>query len=267
MGNSTSAPAAAAPKVDLEHSESIRQLRRRHKQEIYKVKKQAEINQEWLKKDASQAREDTMMVAAISGSLVIASLGFGIWSRRGFASQRKILTEVRTKATEQQARQLVEIEGMQTRAAADAKKQMLFANQSFAKSLLDVADNLDRALTAVPSGSLKDNEEFTSFVEGITLTEKELLGAFETHGVEKLQPYNQLFDPNFHEAVMQLQDLEKPHNVVCEVLQSGYTIHDRIIRPARVGVNQNPGVPAATAESNAGEATEEAADEPQKKEE
>ncbi|KAJ0441987.1 putative GrpE nucleotide exchange factor [Helianthus annuus] len=131
------------------------------------------------------------------------------------------------------------------REAENAKK---FAIQSFAKSLLDVADNLGRASLAVkdrfmkietaedPTGALP---LLKTLLEGVEMTEKQLVEVFKKFGVERYDPMNEQFDPNRHNAVFQVPDQSKPPNTVAAVMKPGYMLHERIIRPAEVGVVSN----------------------------
>ncbi|KAI3781777.1 hypothetical protein L2E82_11801 [Cichorium intybus] len=131
------------------------------------------------------------------------------------------------------------------RTKREAEISKKFAIQSFAKSLLDVADNLGRASSVVkdkftkmdtsedPSGALK---LLKTLMEGVEMTEKQLAEVFKKFGVEKYDPVNEEFDPNRHNAVFQVPDPSKPPNTVAIVMKPGYMLHERIIRPAEVGV-------------------------------
>nr|GMC55190.1 grpE protein homolog 2, mitochondrial-like isoform X1 [Ipomoea batatas] len=120
-------------------------------------------------------------------------------------------------------------------------------HQNFAKSLLDVADNLGRASSVVKESFSKidtanDNTGavplLKTLLEGVEMTEKQLAEVFKKFGVTKYDPINEEFDPNKHNAVFQVPDPSKPPGTVAIVLKSGYMLHDRIIRPAEVGVTQ-----------------------------
>lgn len=119
----------------------------------------------------------------------------------------------------------------------DAKK---FAVSSYSRDLLPVADNLKRALDAIPD-ELKQNEQINNLIEGIQATERELLRTFEKNGLVKLDPINQVFDPNFHEVMFEAPDPSKPAGTIMQVMETGYMLHDRLIRPARVGVVKDDG--------------------------
>lgn len=117
--------------------------------------------------------------------------------------------------------------------------------QNFAKSLLDVADNLGRASSVVKESFTKIDSSQDSagavpllktLLEGVEMTEKQLTEVFKKFGVEKYDPTNEQFDPNRHNAVFQVPDPTKPPDTVAVVLKAGYMLHDRILRPAEVGV-------------------------------
>lgn len=108
-----------------------------------------------------------------------------------------------------------------------------FANETVFKQFLSVVDNLERAID-----SAEDNEDQKSLLEGVKMTHKELLKVFETFNVKPVEAQNQAFDPNFHQAVTQEETDEVPENTVTKVLQTGYLLHDRLIRPAMVVVSK-----------------------------
>ena len=98
-------------------------------------------------------------------------------------------------------------------------------------------DNLRRALDAIPAEARTAGDAgFTALVEGVEMTERAMLSALERHGVQKLEPVGQKFDPNFHQAMFEVPNPEVPNNTVVQVVQAGYTIGERVLRPAMVGV-------------------------------
>ncbi len=118
----------------------------------------------------------------------------------------------------------------QQRESAEFKK---FANETIFRQLLTVVDNLERAID-----STRKDIDNGGLLEGVKLTYKELLKLFETFNVKPVEAENQLFDPNFHQAVTQEETDEFPENTVSKVLQKGYLLHDRLIRPAMVVVSK-----------------------------
>ncbi|KAM1149393.1 grpE protein homolog 2, mitochondrial isoform X2 [Malus sylvestris] len=142
-------------------------------------------------------------------------------------------------------RSYAEIENVMERTKREAENSKKFAIQNFAKSLLDVADNLARASSVVKESFSKLDESKDSggafpllktLLEGVEMTEKQLLEVFRKYGVEKYDPTNEAFDPNRHNAVFSLQDASKPPGTVAVVLKAGYMLHERVVRPAEVGV-------------------------------
>ncbi|KAK9689381.1 hypothetical protein RND81_09G056000 [Saponaria officinalis] len=142
-------------------------------------------------------------------------------------------------------RSYAEMENVMERTRRDAENSKKFAVQSFAKSLLDVADNLSRAssVTKESFGKIDVSGDtigavpvLKTLLEGVEMTEKQLAEVFRKSGIEKIDPTNEQFDPNRDNAVFQVPDSSKPPGTVAVVLKAGYKLHDRIIRPAEVGV-------------------------------
>ncbi|PWA52707.1 grpE nucleotide exchange factor [Artemisia annua] len=140
---------------------------------------------------------------------------------------------------------LADSENLIQRTKREAENSKKFAVQSFAKSLLDVADNLSRASSVVKESFVKIDASQDSagavpllktLLEGVEMTEKQLAEVFKKFGVEKYDPTDEQFDPNRHNAVFQVPDSTKPADRVAVVLKAGYMLHDRILRPAEVGV-------------------------------
>jgi molecular chaperone GrpE len=132
-------------------------------------------------------------------------------------------------------RALAETENVRRRAQrerADAEKYGLV---KFAGDLLSVADNLRRALDSLPEVEAGDDRT-KSLLAGVAATERELLAAFERHGLKRIDPKGERFDHNFHQAVFEVESTGRPTGTVVEVLQPGYVVHDRLLRPAMVGV-------------------------------
>uniref|UniRef100_A0A5B7APH7 GrpE protein homolog n=1 Tax=Davidia involucrata TaxID=16924 RepID=A0A5B7APH7_DAVIN len=149
------------------------------------------------------------------------------------------------KMQEKVLRTYAEMENVMDRTRREAENSKKFAIQSFAKSLLDVADNLGRASSVAKDSFAKiDASKDTAgavpllktLLDGVEMTEKQLAEVFKKFGVEKFDPTNEQFDPHRHNAVFQVQDASKPPDTIAVVLKSGYMLYDRIIRPAEVGV-------------------------------
>lgn len=142
----------------------------------------------------------------------------------------------RTK--DQMIRALAEAENTRRRAVKDKEDASKFAVTSFSRDLLSVADNLRRALDAIPAELVAENPQVKSFTDGIEATERELLRSFEKNGITKIEPLDQPFDPNFHEVMFEAPMPDKANGTIIQVLEPGYTINGRILRPARVGISK-----------------------------
>lgn len=149
-------------------------------------------------------------------------------------------------AKEQAVRALAEAENTRRRAQKEREDATKYAVSSFAKDLLDVSDNLRRALEAVPTDLLDTQPQVKNLVDGIEATERTLLRTFEKHGIKKLEPLDELFDPNFHEVMFEAPAPGKPSGIVMQVIEPGYTLNDRLLKPARVGVTKDDGSPTST---------------------
>ena len=133
-------------------------------------------------------------------------------------------------------RALAETENQRRRAQREREDAQRYAASNFAKELLDVADNLRRALSSVDAQSLRD-EHAKGLLEGVAATERALLAAFERHGLKRVEPQiGERFDPNLHEAMFEVPNTGQPPGSIVQVLQAGYRMHDRLLRPAMVGV-------------------------------
>jgi len=137
---------------------------------------------------------------------------------------------------DQALRALAEAENTRKRSERDRQDTAKFAVSSFAKELLSVADNLRRALSAITPESQANSPELKNIYTGVEMTERELLGLFERNGIKKIEPMGQKFDANLHEVLFEIDAPDKPPGTVMQVIEPGYTIHERLLRPARVGV-------------------------------
>jgi molecular chaperone GrpE len=136
-------------------------------------------------------------------------------------------------------RALAETENVRRRAQREREDTQKYAVSGFARDLLSTADNLRRALDSVPEAEIKDART-RSLLDGVAATERELLSVFERHGLHRIDPKGERFDHNFHQAVFEAERPDAPAGTVVEVLQPGYVLHDRLLRPAMVGVAKTP---------------------------
>jgi molecular chaperone GrpE len=129
-----------------------------------------------------------------------------------------------------------EIDNVRKRAEREREETAKYAITKLARDIVGVGDNLQRAIGAIPMGAAEQDPALKSFLEGVTLTERDLLNALERHGIKRLQPVNEPFNPHLHQAVMEIPRSDVPEGTVVEVFQPGFTIEDRVLRPAMVGV-------------------------------
>jgi molecular chaperone GrpE len=135
-------------------------------------------------------------------------------------------------------RALAEIENVRRRGEKEREDARLYAATGFARDMCRVADNLRRALSSVPAEAKDGNAALATLLEGVELTERDLLSIFERNGIKRIEPMGQKFDHNLHEALFEVPGTGQPGGTVIQVVEPGYTIHDRLLRPARVGVAQ-----------------------------
>ncbi|TBW39216.1 nucleotide exchange factor GrpE [Siculibacillus lacustris] len=134
-------------------------------------------------------------------------------------------------------RTLAEMENLRRRTEKEVREARDYAVSGFARDLLAVADNFDRALSHVPA-ELREStvSGAAALIEGVELTGRELLKVMEKHGVRKLSPQGERFDPNLHQAMFEIANPDVPAGTVLQVLQDGFAIAGRVLRPALVGV-------------------------------
>jgi molecular chaperone GrpE len=138
-----------------------------------------------------------------------------------------------------------ELENTRRRADREKADASRYAIASFARDLLNVADTFERALSSAPAESGETNAETVSgFITGVKMTERTLAAALERHGVKKIDPKGEKFDPNLHQAVAQAPALGVPAGYVAETAQPGFVIGDRVLRAAMVIVSTGDGAPA-----------------------
>jgi molecular chaperone GrpE len=138
-------------------------------------------------------------------------------------------------------RALAETENLRRRSLRDLQEAHKYAITNFARELLEVADNLSRALDAVPPRAREEIEFVRNLADGIAITEKALLTAFERHQIAKVIPeIGEKFDHSRHQAMFEVETTEQPPGTVAQILQPGYTIAERLLRPALVGVAKAP---------------------------
>ena len=151
------------------------------------------------------------------------------------------------EARDRTLRTLAEMENLRKRTQKEVADARTYGVSKFAGDIVDIADNLQRAIDAVPADAKAAADPgLKALLEGVELTERSLLNTLEKHGVKKIDPTGEKFDPNFHQAMYEVPDASVPAGTVVQVVQAGYTIGERVLRPALVGVSKG-GAKAAPA--------------------
>ena len=135
-------------------------------------------------------------------------------------------------------RALADAQNVRARADRRIEQNTKYAVANFVKDLITVADNLGRALQHVPSQARSHDDLLNGLATGVEMTEKSLLTLMERHGLHRLEALDQPFDPNLHQAVQEIANREVPNGTVVQVLQDGYILYDRLVRPAMVAVSR-----------------------------
>ncbi|MDY0028698.1 MAG: nucleotide exchange factor GrpE [Pseudobdellovibrionaceae bacterium] len=138
---------------------------------------------------------------------------------------------------DQLIRTVADMENLRKRSVREREDAMKYAISGFARDLLDVSDTFRRALDSIP-GDLKSDERITPLVSGIEAMERALLACFEKNGIRKIEPIEESFDPNFHEVMFEAPVPGKPSGTIIQIIEPGYLLHDRLLRPARVGISK-----------------------------
>ncbi len=150
-------------------------------------------------------------------------------------------------------RTMADMENLRQRTEREKSDTSRYAISNFARDVLTIGDNLRRAIEHVPADAAAQDPALKSFLEGVELTERELLNMMEKHGVTKLEPLGQRFDPNQQQAMYEVPTTEVPDGTVVEVMQAGYAIADRVLRPALVAVSKGGPKPAPQAKPGQGD--------------
>jgi molecular chaperone GrpE len=142
-----------------------------------------------------------------------------------------------------------EVENIRKRAEREREETAKYAISKLARDVVGVGDNFQRAIEAVPAGAAEQDPALKSFLDGVTMTERELLNVLERHGIKRIQPVNEAFNPHLHQAVMEIQRTDVPAGTAVQVFQAGYTIGDRVLRPAMVAVSKGGPKPQAASDA------------------
>ena len=137
---------------------------------------------------------------------------------------------------DQLLRSLAEAENIRKRTQREKEEARQYAVTNFARDLLNIADNLNRALQVMPSEQEEVLPAVKSLMEGVQLTQRELEAIFNRQGIKRISPLGEKFNHNFHQAMFETETEDQEAGIITQVLQDGYVIHDRLLRPAMVGV-------------------------------
>lgn len=138
--------------------------------------------------------------------------------------------------TDRLLRSHAEMDNMRKRAEREREETAKYAISKFARDIVGVADNFERAIQAVPAGAAEQDPALKGLVDGVSMTEREFLNVLEKHGVRRIVPKGEAFNPHLHQAMMEAQNPDVPPGTIIEVYQAGYVIEDRVLRPAMVVV-------------------------------
>jgi molecular chaperone GrpE len=155
----------------------------------------------------------------------------------------KTVEEKLRESEEKLLRSLAEIENQRRRFEKEIKDAFEFGSFNFAKESLAIPDNLQRAKEAIKNDEkLKDNKDLEKFLENITIIEKDLISIFERNNIKKIVSQNKKFDPNFHQAMSEIEDDKVDPGTILQEIQAGYLLGERLLRPALVSVSKKKGV-------------------------
>jgi molecular chaperone GrpE len=143
------------------------------------------------------------------------------------------------------------VENIRKRSEREKEDTAKYAVTKLARDVINVGDNFQRAIDAIPAGAAEQDPALKSFLEGVTMTERELLNVLDRHGIRRVQPTNEPFNPHLHQAVMEIARSDVPSGTIVQVFQAGFMIEDRVLRPAMVAVSKGgpkaPPAPEGTA--------------------
>jgi molecular chaperone GrpE len=170
------------------------------------------------------------------------------------AGSAEALAREAADARDRMLRTLAEMENLRKRTSREVSDARTYGITGFARDVLEIADNLQRALDAVPVEARETADPgLKALIEGVELTERSLLNALEKNGVKKFDPTGGKFDPNFQQAMFEVPDPSVPSGTVVQVMQAGYMIGERVLRPALVGVSKGGAKASPAAPTNGNE--------------
>lgn len=176
--------------------------------------------------DDDEAEADAPAAAADDPAMRVAALSSEVETLKGQIAD----------LTGRLLRAHADLDNLRKRGEREKQETARYAISKFARDTVEVADNFQRAISAVPAEAAQENEQLKALLEGVSMTERAFLGVLERHGVKQVSPSNEPFNPHLHQAVMERNDPSVPAGTVVEVFQAGYVIEDRCLRPAVVVV-------------------------------
>ena len=165
------------------------------------------------------------------------------------------LNEEITNLKDQRLRAIAELENFRKRAEKDQSDALKYGISNFAKEIINIRDNIERAQSSI-SDEAKNNEAIKSVIEGIDLIAQSVVSTFEKIGIKKIESLNEKFDHNLHQAMMEIENEELEPGTIVQELIPGYTLHDRLLRPAMVGVSKKSNKNEDNADKSASEEIE-----------
>ncbi|WP_173934453.1 nucleotide exchange factor GrpE [Chelativorans sp. Marseille-P2723] len=161
------------------------------------------------------------------------------------------LAQENEELKERALRLAADMENLRKRTQRDVAEARTYGIANFARDMLGVSDNLQRALQAVPDEAKAEAEpRLMALVEGVEMTERAMVAALERHGVKRIDPEGEKFDPHFHQAMFEVENPDVPAGTIVQVVQTGYVIGERVLRPAMVGVAKGGAKAEAPTEDN-----------------
>ena len=221
--------------ADKEHTTDDQQASGMEFDEDFGDNRRAENEAE---KDAERdaMREMAYELGEEEDPLTPTSMGDSIAEQKVIALQEQL-----DQAKDQMIRAVAEAENTRKRMMKEREDGRKYAISGFAKDLLDFSDNFSRALDSIPAEALEGNDLIKNVLSGIEAMEKHLLNTFEKHGIQKIEPLDEKFDPNLHEVMFETPIPGKAGGTIIQVIEPGYVLHDRLLRPARVGIAKDDG--------------------------
>jgi molecular chaperone GrpE len=192
-----------------------------------------------LDRDMSDEKDNTQNPAPANDASLIDD-GQDIATGPSVEEQLALAKQEAAQLKDQLLRALAEAENVRRRAQREREDAAKYAIANFARDVLQVSDNLHRALEAIPAAALAGDEALKNLHEGVSATERQLDAALERQQVKRIWPMGEKFDANLHQAMFEVPTFDHQPGTVVQVMQAGYVIHDRLLRPALVGVAKQP---------------------------